>query len=147
MEALISKLPKKETKQTNPQQEIPKKEVFDNKPIEQIQPKNENKPKISLFDNNTSEQPKSLPEQKNENKPKISLFDNTSKQNNSLTQPNIKQDTQKEEFQKESEDNKPKPVPRKSNPKFAAMQSMIANRMGKGGGMMMMGGPLQNKKK
>ena len=158
MEALRSKLPKKETEQIKPQQEIPKKEepqiqsqeqakekpkisLFDNKQTEQTQAKNENKQKISLFDNNTSEQPKSQPQQKIESKPKISLFDNPSEQNKPHTQLNIKQDTQKEEAQKKNEDNKPKPVPRKSNPKFAAMQSMLANRMGKGGGMMMMGGP------
>ena len=117
MEALRSKLPKKETEQVTLHQEIPKKEepqiqsqeqvkekpkisLFDNKQEEQAQPKNENKPKISLFDNNTSEQPKIQPQQKNESKPKISLFDNPSEQNKPQTQSNIKQDNQKEEAQK-----------------------------------------------
>ena len=121
--------------QAQPQIIMPKPEI-EIKP--QIQPKVQEQPQIIM------------PKPEIQNKPKIGLFDIPAQK--PQVQINPQENQQKEEIknkelpidEKKKEDISAKPAPRKSNPntKFAAMQNMLANKMGQRGGMMMMmGGP------
>ena len=106
-----------------PKPEVQNKEQLQPQPpINLPKPEVENRPKIGLFENNLEMKPKDI-QQKEE----------------------IKKELPKEELKKDEKKNeelKAKTGPKVANNKFAAMQNMLANRMGqKGGMMMMMGGP------